>query len=114
MINAAFGTHHTILHLQEKFAPNTPDEEWLPALGRDRPWTVVTLDRNIRRNPHRRRCWEEARLTTFFLKDTWAHQSFEDLAWRFPKLFPKLVQKAEEANEGTGHVVFLNGEIERL
>jgi hypothetical protein len=59
---------HKIVHLRERFEKeNIPDEEWIPAIAADGEWIVITGDTNIYKNPHRRRVWLAARLTTFFL-----------------------------------------------
>jgi len=44
----AFG--EDVCHLREVFPANTPDEVWLPEIGR-RGWFLVTHDKRIPRNP---------------------------------------------------------------
>ena len=40
-------------HLQDDFAPETPDIDWLPEIGR-RDWVLITGDRGISRKPAER------------------------------------------------------------
>jgi hypothetical protein len=46
-------------HLQDDFAPDTEDIDWLPEVGR-KGWVVVTGDRRISNKPPERKALEEA------------------------------------------------------
>mgnify|MGYP001593550122 CR=1 FL=1 len=41
---AILGHEHTVIHLQDKYAPNTPDLKWLGFLGANRDWNTISCD----------------------------------------------------------------------
>jgi predicted nuclease of predicted toxin-antitoxin system len=45
---------HEVRHLRDRFAMNTPDIEWLAALGREGNWVIISADQRIFRNRHER------------------------------------------------------------
>lgn len=51
---------------RDLFAPGTPDEAWIPEVGR-RGWVIVTRDQNIRRRPNERGAVERAAVHLFAL-----------------------------------------------
>jgi hypothetical protein len=55
-----------VIHLQEQFAANTPDEIWLPHL-RDSGYVVVTSDRAIRKGSATALALKESGVTAIFL-----------------------------------------------
>jgi hypothetical protein len=50
--NISYIPHH------QRFAPDCPDEEWLPVAGKA-GWIVLTRDKNIRRKPNELRAFKE-------------------------------------------------------
>jgi uncharacterized protein with PIN domain len=53
-------------HVNEIFAPATPDETWLRYAG-ERGWCIVSRDVNITRKPHEVAALREAEVGAFFL-----------------------------------------------
>lgn len=64
---------HSFTHLQEKFSPDTKDEDWIRALGREADWIVISGDYRIGKSAHERRAWHESGLTVFFLSKGWTN-----------------------------------------
>lgn len=60
----AFGEE--VVHLQEEFAPDARDEDWLPIVG-GRKWILVTRDERIRYNALERKLLLKHRVSAFFL-----------------------------------------------
>lgn len=54
--------------LREKFAANTPDIEWIGALGAEGGWAVFTADKAIAKNKAERAAWLQTDLVGFFLE----------------------------------------------
>lgn len=97
---------HRAEHLRARFAPETPDDEWLRKLGSEGGWVILSSDDRIRKNPHLRAAWKQAGLTTFFLS-RWSMHSFWDIAWRFFQVWPRIVTTAQRATAGEAfHVPF--------
>ena len=47
-------------------------------LGQEGDWIVISGDRKIYTNPQRRRVWISAKITTFFLANTWLGPNFSE------------------------------------
>lgn len=96
------------------FTARDADEEWLPRLRDDSPdWNVVTADLKIRSNPHRRRAWQQAQLTSFFLEPAWMDLKPLDQLWRFIQRWPEITSAATQCGRGTAHLVPVRGRIRR-
>ena len=54
---------HQVIHLREKFSPDTRDEVWLKALGEEDDWIILSGDVRIGRNQHEREAWHRSGLT---------------------------------------------------
>ncbi len=101
---------HTVTHLREKFAPNTPDAEWIRALGTERDWVIVSCDLRITKNRAEREAWRESGLSAFFLRDGWANQPLWVYSSRFLYWWPKIVSQAGMAQVGKGFLVPFGGQ----
>jgi predicted nuclease of predicted toxin-antitoxin system len=62
---------HPIVHLRDKFPPDTKDPEWIRALAEEGEWIIVSGDPRISREKAERQAWQESRLTAFFFGDGW-------------------------------------------
>jgi hypothetical protein len=96
------------------FAPSTPDEKWIGALGAERDWVLISGDRRIATHPHLREAWKNAHLTSFFLLPAWMKTDLNGQHWRLVKYFPRLVIAARRAALGSKFFVRLNGKIQRV
>lgn len=67
--------HVEVIHLTDRFAPDTPDVDWIVAI-KDEGWVLVSGDTRITRNPVERAAWHESGLTAFFLDDGWSSKKF--------------------------------------
>jgi hypothetical protein len=105
-----------IVALRSRFPENCADEEWMPALGKEGGWNVISGDRRIIRNPQRRRVWMESRLTTFFLAPAWSNEAFTEREkhLRLLKRWDEIVECARKSHPGTGFILPYRGKIERL
>jgi len=111
-LNVLVAPEHTVTHLKELFAANTPDEVWMGQLASQPGWVIVSGDLRIRRNPHEIRAWQAAGHTTFFLKKGWLDLQTWDQAWKFVKVFPEMVATAERAQKGKAFYITPNAKIE--
>jgi PIN like domain len=107
---------HEIISLRSKFAENSPDEVWLPALGEEGGWVVLSGDRKIYTNPQRRRVWASAKLTTFFLASTWQGNDFTERqkAARLLSRWDEIVEWSERMHQGTALLLPYKGGITKL
>lgn len=115
-ISALEGEHgNTVVHLRDKYEPNTPDVEWMTSLKNDGSWVVITADLMISRSPHEVQAWKEAGLVVFFLRKSWRTLTLWDQSWQLIKQWPHIISEAREAVPGQGFVVPLRGsKFERI
>ena len=93
---------HEVVHLREKFAADTADDVWIPALAKEGGWVIVSGDPRIARNPQLRAVWTHAKLTTFFLGKGWMKQKFWDQAWRLVRCWPRVLEQSALVVPGAG------------
>lgn len=103
-INALETPVNRVVHLTEKFPANAPDIVWIQILGKEGKWTIISGDLRISKNPHERRAWQSAKLTTFFLKG-WTQQPFWIQASRLIHWWPDIVEQASRVAAGAAFIV---------
>jgi hypothetical protein len=105
-----------VIHLRRKFAPNTPDIDWIRALSAEGEWVIICGDLNITRARAERPVWRSAGLIGFFLKKGWINLTPWDQAWRLVKWWPTIAAQAAIAAKGATYAVSVNptGKIETL
>ena len=89
-----------VVHLADKFARNSPDLEWIPALTASGPWSIVTLDKLKKQSGAEREALRRAGHMVFLLESQWTKQSFWLQAERLTKWWPQVVQQAGIATGG--------------
>lgn len=114
-IGATEAPAHVGTHLREKFNPDTPDERWIPALGQEGEWIIVSGDIRITRTPHLRQAWLDSRLTAFFLAKGWTNLRRWDFAWKFLRVWPNIASQAGLVKPPAGFLVPINSlQLEQL
>lgn len=93
---------HEVIALRDRFDPGTPDEEWLSGLAREGDWIVVSGDYRIYHNKHRRKAWQQARLTSFFWQRAWNNRSYWEKNWRMVRWWPDILNVAGSVAKGAG------------
>lgn len=77
---------HEVVALRRKFPPSIRDEDWIPALGAERGWSVISGDTRITRSAVERAAWRQPDLIGYFLAPGWRkldplHQTGRLLFW---------------------------------
>lgn len=83
-----------VVHLSERFAPDTEDRVWIEALAAEGGWIVISADRRINRNPIEREAWRRSRLVVFFLSPQWRRLRHIEIAWRLLRWWPRIEEQA--------------------
>ena len=81
-----------VKHLREIFPPSTADIEWRKELSQIEDCFVITKDRNIKKNPHEFKAWQESKLPIIFMQKSWKNQQFWDLSWKLIKQWKDIKQ----------------------
>lgn len=107
---------HEVTCLEDLGLRAADDEEWIRRLAADPPWIVITCDLDIVRNPLRQGVFRKARLTTFFLLESWSNGSAlgTDIAQRLLKIWPEITQRAIRHDPGSCFAVPFKGTIRRF
>ena len=100
---------YELVHLTDRFAADTPDEEWIRSLARDGDWVIISGDPRISRGQAQKKAWQESSLTAFFFAEGWASKGFWKQAESLVHWWPQIVLKAREAKPGTGYLMPWNG-----
>ena len=103
-----------VAHLRRKFQPNTPDVEWITALGEEGDWTIVSGDLRISKNKVEVDAWLESGCTAFFLEKGWANLVFWEKAHRLIKYWPMITTTANTIAGPIGYRVPLSGKLKAI
>lgn len=100
------GVGCSVVHLKEKFPDRSvPDQVWLGTLGAEGDWVVVSSDYRIWTTPHLREAWRSAKLTAFFLVDSWGNLGYWDKAQALVRAWPNILKVAEAVAAGAAYEV---------
>ena len=110
-LNEILKPDHSFTHLQEKFAPDTPDEEWIRALGDERNWIVISGDYRMGRSQHGRRAWHESGLTVFFLAKGWMNISPIQQHSKLASILDEIIYLSERNSSSAGFAIQMNGKV---
>lgn len=103
--NINFIPHH------QRFAPDCPDDEWLPIAGKEK-WIVLTRDKNIRYKPNEKQAFKANRVKAIVLSS--GDASAADTAELVVRLYSKLMQKLQSAKPPAMFTVTLAGTISHV
>ncbi len=113
-LHAASHPNHEVVHLQEKFPPDTADEDWFAQLSEERDWIIISGDAKISRSAHEKQAWLQSKLTVFFLTKGWMNiPPYEQLS-KLSHCFPEIVKHCEKASPGSSFNVSVHGKISEI
>ena len=113
-LNALVEPQHRVIHLRDRFAPDTPDQVWLLDLGKEGGWIVISGDHRIGRSAHERAAWRQSKLTIFFLAKRWENLPLMEQHAKLSHCLPEIIRQAEKATAGSGFMVSVNGKVEQI
>jgi hypothetical protein len=113
-LNEMVKPDHSFTHLQDKFAPDTKDADWIGGLGREGEWIVISGDYRIGKSAHERRAWHESGLTAFFLSKGWTNIPPLQQHSKLALILDNIIEQAQRAKPGSGFSVSMNGKIQQV
>lgn len=87
-----------VIHLTSKFAANTPDLEWMEALGNERGtrWAIISKDGFRKQNGAERQVQRQHGLSVFVLQKSWSKQPYWAMSAQLVHWWPRIVEQALE------------------
>ena len=78
-----------VIHLQDRWRPDTDDKVWIPELAREGGWAIISGDR-FRKSE--RKIFIDAKLTTFFYSRALANAKLWEQAHRVIRYWPAIME----------------------
>ena len=104
-LNVIFAPDHEIAALREKFGrANLKDEEWIPKLGAEGGWAVLSADMSIARKRPSRQLFVGAGLVGFFFSPSLQKASLNLQAARVLTIWPQMVSHMKTTANGVFEV----------
>lgn len=104
-LNVIFAPDHEITALREKFGrSNLKDEEWIPKLGAEGGWAVLSADMNIARKRPSRQLFVGAGLVGFFFSPSLQKAPLNLQAARVLTIWPQMVSHMKTTANGVFEV----------
>lgn len=104
-LNVIFSPEHEIIALREKFGrSDLKDEEWIPTLGREGGWAVLSADLNIARKRPSRELFVRAGLVGFFFSSSMQKWPLNRQAARVLTIWPQMVSHMNTTANGVFEV----------
>jgi PIN domain-containing protein len=104
-LTVIFAPDHEISALREKFGrSNLKDEEWIPKLGAEGGWAVLSADMNIARKRPSRQLFVGAGLVGFFFSPSLQKAPLNLQAARVLTIWPQMVSHMKTTANGVFEV----------
>jgi len=113
-LNEMVKPEHSFTHLQDKFPPETKDEEWIGKLGAEGGWNVISGDYRIGKSAHERAAWHRSGLTVFFLSKGWTNIPPLQQHSKLALILDDIIEHASTAQPGSGFSISVNGKIKHV
>jgi len=85
LVEGLKGFGEDVCHLKDYFPEDTPDPQWLKAIGQNN-WILITRDKAINRRPVEKQAIKQYKLGSFFMlgkdMDRWAQVKQMVIAWK--------------------------------
>lgn len=90
---------HEVIHLQDRYAANTPDLKWLELLGTERAWNVISCDAFNKTKEEKEAVRRLARCT-FTFAGGYANLPIWTQAYKIIQRWPEVLKTAAGARVG--------------
>jgi len=83
-----------VVALRDKFQANALDPEWIPVLGKEGGWYVISIDR-FAKGDAERHALRSSGLTVFRLDRQWSKQRYWAQTQSLIKWWPRILEQAQ-------------------
>ena len=83
----------TVIHLRERFEHDAADTEWIPELGREGGWIVVSQD-GFKKSRAERELMRSGGVSVYVLDPQWSSKPYWIKAQRLVEWWPRILQHA--------------------
>lgn len=83
-----------VVHLRDRFPANTPDTEWMVALGKQKNWTILSGDAFRKANGAERKVLREHKLSFFVLQSSWSSHTYWNKTAQLVLWWPRIVEQS--------------------
>lgn len=87
-----------VVHLRERFAPNTRDVDWIKDLATEKNWTILSGDAFRKGNGVERKVVSQSGLSVFVLQKSWANYSYWEKTAHLFLWWPRIVSQANNVD----------------
>ena len=98
------------VHLQDEFAPNTMDVDWIPEVSR-KGYVLITGDGRIRKGGAERAALEQSRLRAIFFYNGYTNLNIWEQVAFIVRLWPAIDSEAQRMKPGETRHLSVNGNI---
>lgn len=105
-----------VIHLRDRFPPNTKDHDWIKALSESGQWVVISQDA-FKKNDLEREALRQSGLIVFVLHRQWTQQQHWAVAQNLVRWWPAIMNQAEKIKGGASFRVswqFSRGRVEQI
>ncbi len=103
VLNRPYG--HQVEHLKDRFAPATPDHQWISKLGGEGGWIVITKDR-LRKGPLEQAALRSSGLLVYIFAKQWSHANDWDQAAGLIRWWPLILSVSGPVGAGAFEVPY--------
>lgn len=100
-LHALFAGEHDIIHIRDRYGPGVRDIQWIPELGQEGRWIVLSADRRIRKTRAEFQAFRTSRLVGFFLSSGLNKAPLVKKAERILALWDDIVTFGERSAAGS-------------
>jgi hypothetical protein len=83
-----------VIHLKDRFPQDAEDTDWIPALGREGGWVVISQD-GFKKSKAERELMRSGGVSVYVLDPQWAQKSFWVKAERLVHWWPLILQHTQ-------------------
>ena len=88
-----------VIHLKGRFAPNTPDIDWIEELAAEKGWAIISGDAFRKRNGVERKVIRQSGLSVFVLQSSWANFPYWEKTAQLVRWWPRIVDQANSVDK---------------